>query len=256
MRPGIQTTAPPTNEQVTGLVRDGFLLAPGLVDRGSLGAARVIASRVWRRAGCPSGWSSHRPDEDSARALRRALLGGATAALVDKLLSAPYTVTTQVAVTHGPKANPTAPHIDGPLDLDGTGLPSSFTLLVGVFLTDVDRPDSGNLWVWPGSHLRVLRYLADAGPGGLAQSEHFPEVDLGGCDPRQICALAGDVYAGLYLLGHAAGGSATPRRRSTVYFRLRCAGHAQRREELMLDPFGEFAHAVAHAALVGSEDGA
>jgi hypothetical protein len=31
--------------------------------------------------------------------------------------------------------------------------PDSFTMLAGIYLVDESAPDSGNLWVWPGSHL-------------------------------------------------------------------------------------------------------
>lgn len=33
-------------------------------------------------------------------------------------------------------------------------IPSTFTLLAGVWLTDQARPHHGNLWIWPGTHLR------------------------------------------------------------------------------------------------------
>ena len=49
---------------------------------------------------------------------------------------------------------PGGPHIDGHVRqrADQTA-PDSFTLLAGIFLTDETEPDSGALWVWPGSHL-------------------------------------------------------------------------------------------------------
>ena len=51
-----------------------------------------------------------------------------------------------------------APHVDGYHTPDN-GLPDdgivyNFTLLLGVFLSDVDAPLSGNFTVWPGTHLR------------------------------------------------------------------------------------------------------
>ena len=67
------------------------------------------------------------------------------------------------------------PHLDGYHTPDN-GLPDDgvvygFTLLLGVMLSDVDRPMSGNFTVWPGTHLKLERYFRDHGVNSLEQGD-------------------------------------------------------------------------------------
>lgn len=63
---------------------------------------------------------------------------------------------------------PGGPHIDG--HGPGQDPPASFTLLAGILLTDQTAPSSGNLWVWPGSHLIHQNLFRDRGPRVLQQT--------------------------------------------------------------------------------------
>ncbi|MFM9572189.1 hypothetical protein ACKI1I_28005 [Streptomyces turgidiscabies] len=69
-------------------------------------------------------------------------------------------------------------------DLTVQDPPISRTLLVGVWLTDHGRRHRGNLWVWPGTHLRFGQYLAERSAEALAQIEEmnpgpYPKIELG-----------------------------------------------------------------------------
>src|SRR6185295_3360722 len=69
-----------------------------------------------------------------------------------------------------PQAGPAAPpypHLDG-LPTPTNGVPAgevrSFTLLVGIVLSDVAAPGAGNLTVWPGSHRLYEAHFREPGP--------------------------------------------------------------------------------------------
>ncbi len=60
---------------------------------------------------------------------------------------------------------PGGPHIDG--HAPGQDPPLSFTMLAAIYLVDESKPDSGNLWVWPGSHREHERVFRDRGTRAL-----------------------------------------------------------------------------------------
>ena len=77
---------------------------------------------------------------------------------------------------HGPA------HIDG-VPVAGAGLPVGgrrlfgFTILAGVFLSDVSSPKHGNFTVWPGTHRMVAEWLRTHGPE-LEDPDEFLHSDL------------------------------------------------------------------------------
>jgi hypothetical protein len=76
----------------------------------------------------------------------------------------------QVATTIPPWPHrPGGPHVDGLTQGELDGRPGTFSMLAGVWLTDHSAPGSGNLWVWPGTHLRFGDYLAEHGADALEQ---------------------------------------------------------------------------------------
>src|SRR6185295_19555008 len=94
-----------------------------------------------------------------------------------------------------PQAGPAAPpypHLDG-LHTPTNGVPAgevrSFTLLVGIVLSDVAASGAGNLTVWPGSHRLYEAHFREHGPRSLL--EGMPPVALP--PPVEVTARAGDV---------------------------------------------------------------
>lgn len=148
----------------------------------------------------------------------------------------------QVSTTRPPWSHvPGGPHIDG--HGPGQDPPHSFTMLVGILLTD-QRPDqSGNLWVWPGSHLDHQRLFAERGSKVLQSTGGHatlldPPVALGPGIP--VRGRRGDIVLAHFLLGHNKGGNTAPYERRTLYYRLGVPQHADRWEETFLDPFTEY----------------
>jgi len=152
----------------------------------------------------------------------------------------------QVALTTPPFIHrPGSPHIDGVTPTEADGRPGTFSLLAGVWLTDQSETDRGNLWVWPGTHLRLGAYLAEHGPEALTRVEEmrpgpYPKVELG--LPTQATGSAGSVLFAHYLLAHNIGGHSGPagdERRETIYYRLQANGHRDRWREVVTDPLLE-----------------
>lgn len=141
-----------------------------------------------------------------------------------------------------PQAGPAAPpypHLDG-LHTPTNGVPAgevrSFTLLVGIVLSDVAAPGAGSLTVWPGSHRLYEAYFREHGPRSLL--EGMPPVALP--PPVEVTARAGDVVLCHYQLAHAAGANVSPHVRYAVYFRLKSRGHDGRRWECLADLWREW----------------
>ncbi len=230
----------------------GYLLVPGVVPEGLLRAAESEIDQVMNTVA---------PDEGSGGAganlwfRPRTELPGCDGALrrsgaldiADELV-APFELDhafdhIQVATTVSPWSHaPGGPHIDGHgPDHDP---PATFTLLAGILLSDQSAPGSGNLWIWPGSHLEHQRLFADRGTRALQPSSGHPTLlvpplDLG--PGTEVRGRRGDLVLAHYLTGHNKGGNTSAHVRRTLYFRLAVPGHAERWEDALLDPLMEFA---------------
>src|ERR1039457_4994555 len=153
----------------------------------------------------------------------------------------------QVATTTPPWPHrPGGPHVDGLTPPPPDGRPGTFSMLAGVWLSDQSQPDRGNLWVWPGTHLRFGSYLAERGADALMRVEQmnpgpYPKIELG--EPTQATGPAGSVQFAHYLLAHNIGGHDEPAsaaQRQTVYYRLHATAHQDRWREAVTDPLLEF----------------
>lgn len=148
----------------------------------------------------------------------------------------------QVATTVSPWHHvPDGPHIDG--HGPGQDPPASFTMLAAILLTDQTDPSSGNLWVWPGSHLVHQNLFRDRGTrvlqrtGGHAAALD-PPVPVG--EPVPVQGRRGDLVLAHFLLGHNKGGNSALHQRRTLYYRLAVEGHGYRWERTFLDAWTEF----------------
>jgi hypothetical protein len=149
----------------------------------------------------------------------------------------------QVATTIPPWPHrPGGPHVDGltPLALDGR--PGTFSMLAGVWLSDQQQLDQGNLYVWPGTHLKFGGYLAERGADAITRVEEmnpgpYPPVELG--DPVQATGTAGSVLFAHYLLAHNIGGhdgASGSGPRQTIYYRLQATAHTAHWREAVQSP--------------------
>ena len=146
----------------------------------------------------------------------------------------------QVAITVPPWS-----HIPGGPHIDGWSPGDSFTMLAGVLLTDQHDTQSGNLWVWPGSHLAHERMFRERGTdvlertGVQGHTTHLdPPVTLR--PPLPITGGRGDLVLAHFLLGHNKGGNTAGHVRRTIYYRLNVPGHDQRSERMLVDAWLEY----------------
>ena len=148
----------------------------------------------------------------------------------------------QVALNIPPSPDrPGAPHIDG--HRPEQARPDSFTMLAGIYLLDESAPDSGNLWVWPGSHLAHERVFREQSPAALlATSGHacFLAAPPQYGRPVQVLANRGDLLLAHFLLGHNIGPNTSNRTRRIAYYRLSCPGHAFRWADTFISAFTEY----------------
>jgi hypothetical protein len=244
-----------TGEMRTAFRRQGFVVIPGVLSGEQIEAGRkVIAAMLaeqpfaeghvgpyflWPRFG-----SAGHPLLDFYREVGVAELAGQ---LLRSDLAVQDPDFAQVATTVPPWPHrPGGPHVDGLTPGEADGRPGTFSVLAGVWLTDHGQRHCGNLWVWPGTHLRFGQYLAERGADALTRIDDmnpgpYPKIDLG--EPTQAVGAAGSVLFAHYLLAHNIGGhdvAGEDGRRETIYYRLHASGHRQRWREVVADPLVEF----------------
>ena len=131
-------------------------------------------------------------------------------------------------------------HLDG-MHSPHNGVPKgvirNFTMLVGVYLSHVPQPYSGNFTVWPGTHHVYEKYFQEHGPESLL--EGMPPIELP--EPHQITGEPGDVIIAHYQIAHTAAANISPHTRYAIFFRLRHVDHPDYRPEAMTDIWLEWA---------------
>jgi hypothetical protein len=231
-------------EQLDEFAKRGFVVVPGAVSPESVAAASgVIDELIAASPPGPDVRGPHNYFPESAQApALLALLTESPALALAEGLTGPGTleVPWQVQVALNIPAFPHRPgmhHIDGaPAEADGR--PGTFTLLAGVLMSDQRDEDAGNLWVWPGTHLRHARYFREHGPDAFFAAAGYPPIQLP--EPEQIRGRAGDLLLAHYLLGHNIGGNTSARTRRAVYFRVKRFGHDPRWREFLQDPWLDY----------------
>jgi len=113
-------------------------------------------------------------------------------------------------------------HVDG-LYFGKSGLdvrtpkPLRYSFCAGAFLSDVPRPDMGNLTVYPGTHRLLARLVAERGldaiKGGAAEAIELPP-------PVQVTGKTGDLVLFHFQLVHDKARNFSPDIRRAAYFRF------------------------------------
>ncbi len=235
-----------TGEALHRFAEYGYLVVPGLVDARDLDRADAELDRLLTDGPPPCGhvgfhfyWQ--RPAESPALFQ---LLGRSDGILdtARKLVGCTGVEVAfdqaQVALNIPPYVHrPGRPHIDG--YAPGQHTPGTFRLLAGLLLNDQLTDNSGNLWVWPGTHLAHAAFFAEHGSDAFAAAGGYPDIDLP--EPTQVHGRRGDVLLAHYLLGHNIGGNyQSERTRRAVYWRLRAPGHADRWAACLSDAWHEY----------------
>ncbi len=244
-----------TDEMRATFCRQGFVVIPDVLTGGQLAGGHAAVAALLVQEPAPAGhrgpyslWPRFGPQGHLLLGFyRQAGIGELAAQLLRPGLAVADPDFAQVATTIPPWPHrPGGPHADGLTPGEADGRPGTFTLLAGVWLTDHSLPNRGNLWIWPGTHLRFGRYLAERGAEAIKRVDEmgpgpYPPIELG--EPVQATGPAGSVLFAHYLLGHNIGGHdglAGDPIRETIYYRLHAAGHRGRWRDVVTDPLLEF----------------
>jgi len=241
---------PLTEEQKRSFVRDGFVHVAGAVPPALLERARrainhsigsgmdrddltrfsnqsfctelVSDPRLLRLATTPTVWSCV-----------RALLGDRRTVRPQRCqiaLRFPLPEGTPRKVAGGHVDGYHTPHNGVPDD----GVVRNFTLLLGIMLSDVREPFSGNFTVWPGTHYRMQRYFRDHGVNSL-QGGAVGGLGLRMPKPVHVLGQAGDIVLAHYQVAHTASPNLSGDIRYMCFFRLSVKNLGSHRVASMLD---------------------
>ncbi|BCB74537.1 hypothetical protein Pflav_009470 [Phytohabitans flavus] len=131
-----------------------------------------------------------------------------------------------------------AMHVDGVAcpHLDPDEL-RTFTLLVGVVLSDITEPHAGPLRNVPGGHLRMAEWFRTEWSLGLTDQVP-PQIDAEHGTP--LLGMPGDVLLMHHLVPHTVGHNTSAVPRIMAYFRVSHATHARQRLQALRDPWLEY----------------
>lgn len=131
------------------------------------------------------------------------------------------------------------PHLDGmysPNNRVRKGTIQSFTMLAGVFLSNVPNNFWGNFCVWPGTHRLFAEYFQKNGTESLLNG--LPPIEMP--EPEQILAQTGDGLICHYQLAHTVVLNVSPYVRYAIFFRLAHKDHEARQKEALTNPWLEW----------------
>lgn len=167
-------------------------------------------------------------------------VGALVGSLIDTIQPV-STVQIQIRIpdTEAPRPQPTkAMHVDGVAapHLDPGEL-RTFTMLVGIALSDISDPAGGALRYVPGGHLHMAEWFRTEWSLGMTEQVP-PHIDTEHGTP--VLAYPGDVLLMHHLVPHAVGHNTTTTPRIMAYFRVSHALHAGQRIEALRDPWLEY----------------
>jgi hypothetical protein len=234
-----------TTEMRQAFRQQGFVVVPGVLDDRQIADARALVASMITEPPPPGPhflWPRFGPGGHPLLDLYHSSgVAGLAAEMLRPAVIEPDFA--QVATTIAPYPHrPGGPHVDGLTNVEPGDRPHTFSLLAGIWLTDQSQENRGNLWIWPGTHLRFGRYLAERGADALTRTDEmnpgpYPKIDLG--TPIQATGPAGSVLFAHYLLAHNIGGNDEGERRETIYYRLQAQGHPERWRGFVTDPLME-----------------
>ncbi|MGI4830159.1 MAG: phytanoyl-CoA dioxygenase family protein [Janthinobacterium lividum] len=209
-------------------LRDGFFHLPRVVNAHTISAARLQIDRNLEECYDPRRkveyeYQSFCPDLLGTTPIENLALDPGVREKLAELLEPEEMACDngQIAIRRARNADQPqlpVPHIDGIPTADN-GMSGDelqpFTLLVGIFLSEVRSTFAGNFTVWPGSHLKLEQYFNTRGRRALR--EGMPRIPFG--QPQQLLCKPGDAVLCHYSLAHAAAVNISDFDRYAVFFR-------------------------------------
>ncbi|MER7667960.1 phytanoyl-CoA dioxygenase family protein [Kitasatospora sp. NPDC096128] len=230
-------------------MRDGLLVRRGAVPDDQIVRARELVTDWYRESMNPELISAYTqrtfaPELGSHPDLLALFSASPAAELAQGLLGTVRPVSTvqlQIRIPEGQleQAQPEkAMHVDGVAcpHLDPEEL-RTFSLLVGVVLSDITDPHGGALRYQPGGHLAMAEWFRTQWSLGITEQVP-PNIDARAGTP--FLGQPGDLLLMHHLVPHAVGRNLSPEPRIMAYFRVEYPDHARRRLQALQDPWLDY----------------
>jgi hypothetical protein len=238
-----------TVEEKAAFKRDGVLIRRGLAAPGKIRRAVSRIDESYRKGMTPDDIPAYSrrtfaPElGDTAELLALYTQTGA-ADLATGLLGETTPVTTAQIQIRVPEGQFPGVQQEKKMHVDGVSCPHldpnelrTFSLLVGVVLSDIYDPQCGALHYLPSGHLTMARWFDDEWSLGMTEQVP-PEIDRERGTP--FLGEPGDVLLMHHLVPHTVAQNLMPFPRVMAYFRISHPDHASRRLEALRAPWLDY----------------
>lgn len=216
-----------TSPSKASFVANGYIVVRGLIPPAQAHAAHAAEAKVpWSSTSVAPSWRTRNTGSKDILNLFTPLLRFRIEACFGNVIDPSCIAGAQYARVDQGTTSEQGMHVDGAADPNQPYV-AHYGLLVGVCLTDLSQENSGNLIVWPGSHVLVAEAWRKAAPQNIVAAIHTPLPIA--APKQQLLMQVGDVVITHHLLLHSAGPntSGAPDR-DMAYFRVRPDGVAHR----------------------------
>lgn len=240
---------PLSADDLTTFTNDGMITKRGFVPRTLVERAAALVITWYRDEMDQTELTTYTqktfaPELGSHPDLLALLTDSGVADLVSGLVGEFAPVTTAQIQIRVPEADLIQVQPEKEMHVDGVACPHldpaelrTFSLLVGVVLSDVSDPAGGALRYVPGGHLRMSDWFRSEWSLGLTDQVP-PHIDAEQGTP--FLGTPGDVLLMHHLVPHAVGRNHTATPRIMAYFRISHIDHAARRLDALRDPWLDY----------------
>lgn len=235
-----------------GMITKRSLVEQTLVERASARINGWYASEMDQTQLVAYTQRTFAPELGTHPDLMALLYDSGVAGCVRSLLGEFAPVTTVQVQIRVPEADLHQAQPDKAMHVDGVACPHldpaelrTFSLLVGVVLSDLSDPAGGALRYVPGGHTKMAEWFRTEWSSGLTEQVP-PHIDAEAGTP--FLGSPGDVLLMHHLVPHAVGRNCTSTPRVMAYFRVSHVDHAGRRLEALQDPWLDYPPLSAHSA--------
>lgn len=244
------STTPITPQEKAEFVRNGAIIRRRFVPPRLIGQARTMIDDWYQTGMEPERINAYTertfaPELGSHRDLLALYRNSGVADLVASLVGETQPIVKAQIQIRVPESTTAGIQPVKAMHVDGVACPHldpaelrTFTLLVGVVLSDVTDPNGGALRYVQGGHLRMADWFRTEWSAGLTDQVP-PHIDAEQGTP--LLGIPGDVLLMHHLVPHAVGRNTTSIPRIMAYFRVAHLRHDEQRLEALRDPWLEFA---------------
>jgi ectoine hydroxylase-related dioxygenase (phytanoyl-CoA dioxygenase family) len=240
---------PLTHDELTTFTTDGMIIRRGFVPSDLIERASTLIDHWYRDAMDQTQLVTYTqrtfaPELGGHPELLALLTDSGVGSLVEGLLGEHAPVTTTQIQIRVPEAHLSQPQPAKDMHVDGVACPHldpaelrTFSLLVGVVLSDVSDPEGGALRYVPGGHLQMADWFRTEWSLGITEQVP-PHLDAEQGMP--FLGKPGDVLLMHHMVPHAVGRNRTTTPRVMAYFRVSHRDHASRRLDALRNPWLDY----------------